>query len=122
MSEYELTDLAASAMANFLATFTIYMSIVTAYAITAFVAGIRLTRVQVTVINSCFLLSASTMGYLSYLIFGTFVRRARTADGMGGIDTGPVVDFSWYVATLYILLTVGCLFFMWNVRHPRKDG
>ena len=121
MSEYELTDLAASAMANFLASFTIFMTIVTAYAITAFVAGVRLTRIQASVINSCFLLSASTMGYLSFLIFGTFVRRARTADGMGGVDMGAVVDFSWYVATLYILLTVGCLFFMWNIRQPGKN-
>ena len=120
MSEYELTDLAAAAMANFLATFTIFMSIVTAYAITAFVAGTRLTRIQLFVINACFLLSASTMGFLSYLIFGTFVRRAQTADSLGGIDIGTVVDFSWYVAFIYILLTLGCLLFMWNVRHPSK--
>ena len=120
MSEYELTDLAAAAMANFLATFTIFMSIVTAYAITAFIAGTRLTRIQLIVINACFLLSASTMGFLSYLIFGTFLRRAQAADSLGGIDS-PVVDFSWYVAFIYILLTLGCLLFMWNVRHPSKD-
>lgn len=122
MSEYELTDLAAIAMGNFLTTFTIFMSIITAYAITAFVVGARLTKVQFSVVNACFLLSSSTIGYLSILIFGTFLRRARAADSMGGSDIGPVVNFTWYVAIIYVLLTLGCIVFMWNVRHPSKGG
>ena len=122
MSEYELTDLTAGAMSNFLTTFTIFVSLVTAFAITAFVAGARLSTVQVFVINACFLLSSSVMGLLSVLIFGVFLRRAKMVAELGSAGVGPIVNFTWFVAGLYILLTIGCLVFMWNVRHPDPHG
>jgi hypothetical protein len=62
MSEYELAELASGAMSNFLTSFTIFVSIVTAYAITAFAAGQRLSRIQVSVVNTCFLITCGAFG------------------------------------------------------------
>ena len=76
MTEYEISDLAGGAMSNFLTTFTIFMSIVTAYVIAAFVAGRRLSKIQASVVNFCFLISSGVIGLLSVLIFGVFLRRA----------------------------------------------
>ena len=121
MSEYELAELTTGAMSNFLTSFTIFVSIVTAYAITAFVAGARLSKMQASVVNACFLVSSSVMGLLSVLIFGVFLRRARALTELSGATVGPVVNFAWFVAGLYIVLTVGCLVFMWNIRHPSRD-
>jgi hypothetical protein len=121
MSEYELADLAGGNMGNFLTSFTVFISIVTAYVITAFAAGHRLSGIQVSVVNTCFLLACSAMGLLSLLIFQVFLRRAQELSSMSGAEAVPLVDFTWLVAALYIVLTLGCIIFMWNVRHPRPD-
>lgn len=63
MTEHEITNLAASMMANFLTTFTIFVSIVTAYVITAFVAGRRLSAYQLSIVNACFVMSALVIGF-----------------------------------------------------------
>jgi hypothetical protein len=121
VSEYELADLTVNALSNFLTTFTIFMSIITAYAIAAFVAGTRFTRIQVSVINICFLLSSSVMGILSVLVFANFLRRAQSLIDIGSSEGSTVVNLTWYIAGLYLLLTLGCIVFMWNVRHPSQE-
>jgi hypothetical protein len=120
MTEYELAELTTGAMSNFLTSFTIFVSIVTAYAITAFVAGKKLSTLQVSVINTCFLIACGAMGLLFVLIFRVFLRRAQTLDTFDEsiVVAGPLVDFSWVVGVLYIILTCGSIIFMWNVRSP----
>jgi len=121
MSEYELAELTNGAMSNFLTSFTVFVSIVTTYAITAFSAGKRLSRVQVSVINTCFLLACGAIGLLSILIFQVFLRRAQLLSSLNDSVTGSIVDFTWAVAALYIILTCGCIIFMRNVRHPSSN-
>jgi hypothetical protein len=121
MSEFEIAELTTGAMSNFLTSFTIFVSIVTAYAVTAFAAGRRLSRLQVAVVNTCFLIASGAMGILSVLIFGVFLRRAQVLNSLNETVVGPVVDFTWFVAALYIVLTCSCIIFMWNVRHPSSD-
>lgn len=119
MSEYELADLTTGAMNNFLASFTIFVSIVTAYVITAFAAGQRLTRIQVSVVNTCFLIACGSMGLLSVLIFQVFLRRVSALNAVNDTIVGPVVDFTWLVAALYSILTCASIIFMWNIRHSQ---
>jgi hypothetical protein len=121
MSEFEIAELTTGAMSNFLTSFTIFVSIVTAYAVTAFAAGRRLSRLQVAVVNTCFLIASGAMGLLSVLIFGVFLRRAQALNSLNETVVGPVVDFTWLVAALYIVLTCSCIIFMWNVRHRSSD-
>lgn len=120
VTEYELADLTGAAMSNFLTSFTVFVSIVTAYVIAAFTAGKRLSKQQVYVVNTCFLMASGAIGLLSVLIFQVFLRRAR-ALGESEI-AGPVtLDFTWVVATLYLVLVCGSLFFMRNVRQTTTN-
>jgi hypothetical protein len=57
MTEYEIADLAASVLSNFLTSLTVFLSIVSAYVISAFGAGKRLTKIQLSIINLCFVVS-----------------------------------------------------------------
>ena len=57
MTEYEVADIAASVLANFLTSLTVFLSIVSAYVISAFVAGQRLTKIQLSIVNLCFLVA-----------------------------------------------------------------
>ena len=120
MTEYELADLAGVAMGNFLTSFTVFVSIVTAYVIAAFSAGDRLTRLQAAIVNSCFLLASSAIGLLSILIFQAFLRRAR-ALGESGVASPITLDFTWIVSLLYLVLVAGSLAFMFSVRHRAAE-
>ena len=124
MTEFELAQLAGSGMSNFLTSFTVFVSIVTAYVIAAFVAGKKLSKIQIAVVNACFLIASGAMGLLSVLIFQVFLRRVQALNEITEAVTGAgiVIDFTWAVATLYIVLVCGSLAFMWNVRHPSANG
>ena len=122
MSEYELAELSGSAMSNFLTTFTVFVSIVTAYVIAAYMAGRKLTRFQVAIVNICFLIASGAIGLLSVLIFGVFLRRVRALSELDGAVVGTVVDFTWAVATLYVILVCGSLMFMRSTRKSAGNG
>ena len=77
MSEFELSELAGTSMSNFLTSFTVFVSIVTAYVVAAFAAGRKLTRLQVSVVNTCFLIASGAMGLLSVGIFRVFLERTQ---------------------------------------------
>ncbi len=77
MSEFELAELAGMAMSNFLPSFTVFISIVTVYVVAAFAAGRKLTRLQVSVVNTCFLIASVAIGLLSVMIFRVFLLRTQ---------------------------------------------
>ena len=123
MSEYELADLTGEAIGNFLTSFTIFISIVTAYVVAAFAAGKRLSKAQVLIVNVCFLMAGSAIGLLSLLIFQVFLRRAQALATIDEVGVGsPVtVDFTWVLAILYVVLVSGSLVFMGSVRKALSD-
>jgi len=43
----------------------------------------------------------------------------RLREIVDGQLRGAVVDFTWVLAGLFVVLISGCMLFMWNVRHPR---
>ena len=116
MSEYELADLTGAAMTNFLTSFTVFVSIVTAYVVAAFAAGKKLSKFQVSIVNTCFIVASGAIGLLSVLIFQVFLRRAQ-ALGESEVASPITLDFTWVVATLYVVLISGSLIFMRNVRQ-----
>lgn len=117
MTEYELVDYAASTMSNFLSALTIYFSIVTAYVIAAFVAGSRLTRVQLAIVNLCFVVAAGVIGSLSVLIFARFYSIASQV-AKPGDAVGPI-DFTVPLGILEASVFIGCMVFMWSIRKGR---
>lgn len=119
MSEFELAELAGTAMSNFLTSFTVFVSIVTAYVVAAFAAGRKLTKLQVSVVTTCFLIASVAIGLLSVMIFRVFLLRTNALAQLNSsdIDVGVVVDVTWAVAILYVILVCGSLVFMRNVRQ-----
>lgn len=121
MTEYEVADIAESTASSFLATFTIFISLVTTYIIAAFVAGTRLSKFRVTVVNLSFLTSTSLIGFLSIQMFQrATVLVQRTTDQ---IET-PVApfDFSWAIVALYTGLLAGSVVFMVSIRRNKNNA
>lgn len=117
MAEYELAAYTTSMMSNFLTALTIYFSIVTTYVVAAFVAGARLIKIQLAIVNLCFVIAAGIMGPMSVLIFMRFFSSAtRVANGDGSI--GPI-NFTAPLSILIAGVFIGCLVFMWSIRKDR---
>jgi hypothetical protein len=119
MTEYEVADIAASVLANFLTSFTVFLSIVSAYVISAFVAGQRLTKIQLSIVNLCFLVAVGILGYLVVSLFRRFFGLVQSIE----VERGLVgeVDFTWPLSALLVAIVVGSLIFMWNVRSEDAE-
>ena len=117
---YEMADYTNSLLDTFLTTFTIFMSIVTAYVITAFAAGDRLTRFQQAIVNILFLLSTSVVGLLAMLTFRRFYSHAVMAETPVESLDKPV-DFTIPLTIIFVVLVLGAITFMWSVRQPKAD-
>ena len=115
MTEYEVADLTASVLSNFLTALTIFLSIVSAYVISAFLAGERLTKIQLSIVNLCFLFSVGILGFLVVSLFRRFFALAQSI----GVERGTIgaIDFTWPLCVLLVVMVFGCFIFMWNVRN-----
>jgi hypothetical protein len=117
VTEYELLDYIASLMANFQTSLALYFTIVTAYVVAAFIAGDRLTRLQLLIVNACFAIAAGIVGCLTVLLFSRFYSFAIQ---MSEVDGAPLVDFRWPLGLLVFAVFFGCLVFMWSIRSKSK--
>ena len=119
MTEYEIADYTAAIMSNFLSAITIYFSIITAYVIAAFIAGNRLSKLQISIVNCAFTIAVGTMGTLSYLLFNRFfefaVRNQTPAET-------PLVDFGIPLGILIVTMYIRGLVFMWSTRRKTSSA
>jgi hypothetical protein len=92
MDEYQLSDLASGVLGNFLTTFAVFLSIVTTHVVAAFVAGSRLTRVQLVTVNFCFVLSTGSIGLLSFLLFRPFLVLVRSMQTLQTEDASGIAS------------------------------
>lgn len=122
MSEYELADLAGNYSVGAMTSMSLYLTIVTAYLVTAFVAGKRLQPIEVFIVTVLFVLSAS------FFIFGTvgfFTRQVYVVQKLAAIQTDATFFMSSSTPMLYIVVVellgiLASLIFMWSVR--RRDS
>jgi hypothetical protein len=117
VTEYELLDYVSSLMANFQSALALYFTIVTAYVVAAFIAGDRLTRLQLLIVNTCFAIAVGIVGSLTVLIFARFYSYAIQVSVPEG---APVIDFRWPLGLLVLAVFIGCLVFMWSIRNKTK--
>jgi uncharacterized integral membrane protein len=119
MTEYEVAKLAAAVLANFLVAFTVFLSIVSAYVLAAFAGGDRLTKLQLSIVNSCFLASVGIFGFLILSVYRRFYALAKTIS----VEQGWIaaIDFSWPLGVLLAAIIIGCLVFMWNARDSEEE-
>ena len=118
MGEYEYADLIATYSANAGSFFAIYVTVVTGYLITAFVAGARLTRTQVLTPSFGFIVSTFIAIWAAY---GAGMTQVYYTEKLLGIEPGsPQIGKAWVMLVMGVLMfggTAASLFFMWNVRR-----
>jgi hypothetical protein len=122
MSEYELADSIASMIAILLTWVGLSFTTLTAYLVTAYIVGKSLTRSQVWMINIFFCLyQVSTVNgvYTSGSRYLEFVQEIRA------INPERIYSFNvtglYFLTSLFTIVMLIALKFMWDVRHPKTE-
>ena len=120
MTEYELVDNALTYYNSAMAAFAMYITVLSGYVIAAFVAGERLNRAQVSIVNALFVCITA------FLTFGTVACYSRTSEyaiRLLEFDPNRAARFNefvpMYIGVIQILGIVFCLYFMWSSRHTK---
>lgn len=120
MTEYELESLLTELGSTSIETFGMYVTVTVAYLVAAYVAGKELTRLQILVVNTLFIISAAIM---TWGTTGYILRGIPIADELEILN--PDRRYSMQPPVLLAVLIVqslgilACLKFMWDVRHAK---
>ena len=120
MTEYELADIVATYSSNAGSFFTVYLTIVSGYLVTAFVAGSRLTTMQVSILNVGFAVAVFVMIWATYGAGSTQVHYTNKLLLLA--EDAPQANRAWVMNIMAVLMAGGflaSLYFMWGVRHPK---
>lgn len=125
MTEYEILDVLEAVNGNAITATGVYFSVLTAYCLVAYAVGAQLTRYQVSFINVIFLvynLIASVN--IAFMVNRQLVIADKLTEISGGSrllgEEGTAIIIAVFVL-LRVLLVVGALGFMWQVRHPKAE-
>ena len=122
MTEYELVDAISSYATQGGTFFTIWLTILSAYAITAYVAGKDLSPAQVLWLNCLYLF---TVSLAIYGFYGSFSSQVHYIGKLYEIaPDAPQKINSTIVMLVTAIAAVGTLAtlkFMWDIRHPKTQ-
>ena len=136
MTEYEIADLAVSTQAVFFQQLELaqgmadrvlglvqqFGNLLFGYLIVAYFVGANLTRVQTAILNTLYL---AWQARISAMLYGIYANAAVLLEEMA--ETSPDTTGALTVPSLtptYVLLagvTLASLYFMWSIRHPKKE-
>jgi hypothetical protein len=122
LTEYELADLAINMQASTTPTTALFVTIASGYLIAAWMVGEKLTRTQVTFINLLFgaFELAILAGWASRWIVTTRYGSALASIDPVFYETTPLNTLLLVLLGSVMFLTIlGCLKFMWDIRHPK---
>jgi len=118
MTEGELLSHYWSAQSAGANAIVVYMSVLSAYLVVAFIAGKSLSRSQVVFVTSAYLVFSvfSIWGILQYYSVGHDAYLALDGDELTSrfLNLNPAL----IAAPMLSLGVIGALKFMWDVRHP----
>jgi hypothetical protein len=121
LTEYELADLAMNWQATTTPTTAIFLTIASGYLIAAWMVGERLTRAQVTLINTLF--GVFQLGVLAGWA-GRWIQSFNYTSALTSIDPNFYRSPSTSLLVLFglaLLVSIpGCLKFMWDIRHTKE--
>ena len=122
MTTYEKADLAQNLFDNSLSTFAVLLSVVFAYIVTAYLVGAKLTRTQVRILTTMFIMVSillvwSVAGYLNE---GVWLYQLAYPDNVENF-LAPKTWLTPLTVILGLLFLAMALKLMWDVRHPEPS-
>ncbi len=123
MTEYELLDLMTSMEAHMATQFSLYLSIVSAYLIVAYLVGMKLSMAQTMIASALMIFAGGGQTWALHATLGRVQEYLHLKS-----EISPLPEYEQNCAThSYIwrgILAAGilaALYFMWSVRHPKTE-
>jgi len=121
MSEYEYADLISEYWGNAGAYFTLYVTVVSAYLIAAFLAGAKLTRSQNFILSFGFVVFTVLA---TWAFYGSGMTAVYYTEKLLSLEAdSPQRGRSWVSGIGSALMlggTFASLYFMWGIRRQTK--
>ena len=122
MTEYEIVDALGTYSSGMQSWAALYMSLVTAFLATAYLAGKKLTKSQVLIVGACFVFFACMA---VFGVLGLGFRMAEFAAELGELRPDSMymsrVEGIWFFGFMMLFGIIVSLKFMWDVRHPKAE-
>lgn len=122
MTEVELVEAANSSWSLVIGALGSYITVVSAYLIVAYLAGVKLTTSQVGIVSALFITMTAT---LMFGLYGWTVRGAYYTSALAGLNSDAA---AYVVPWIPIVLTSICSLgivasfkFMWDIRHSKTE-
>jgi len=122
MSEYELNDAIQAIASNLIAGEALFLTALSAYAVIAYTAGKRLNTYQITFVNFVFIGFVFTnLGALHAMTTQIYHYGDQLISLRGENNVGQSVSegVRWTMFATRLLMSLGALAFMWQVRHSK---
>ena len=118
MTTYEKADLAQNLFDNSLSTFAVLLSVVFAYIVTAYLVGATLTRTQVRILTSMFIMVSILLVWsiVGYVNEGVWLYQLAYPENVENFFT-PKSWLAPLTVILGVLFLAMALRFMWDIRH-----
>ena len=127
MTEAEFVELTQGATGFVMTSFTIWLSIVSAYLIAAYAVGRNLTAVQTLIIGVLYITCSSIFTILTLLFTSRVASMVQRKVELFPAGDWPVrydALVTQYILLGFVFIMVGgivaSLYFMWSIRHPKK--
>ena len=122
MSEAELFQYGSTTWSNTIGLTALFLTVLSGYLITAYVAGSNLSSSQITIINGSYVLVAGLLVFSIYLFGATAIEVDTVAFEMSTQRKNrPIPEPLYALVTIYGALIFASLKFMWDVRHHRPE-
>jgi glucan phosphoethanolaminetransferase (alkaline phosphatase superfamily) len=103
-------------------TLSLYITVISAYLIVAYLAGHKLERSQMAIISVLFVVMSATMSYAAFAYMHRGFEYAIAQESMN--PNADSYATPMLIAILPLLMMggiVASLYFMWQVRHPKTE-
>ena len=122
MTEYELGEMMHAQSAQMWQSGQMYFTLVSAYLVVGYLAGARLTRAQVGVVTSLYLIWVASVVVGHVTAGATYMRLQLALSEMESLAVGHVAEAPLVMTAFSLVQIVGVfasLWFMWSVRHSK---
>lgn len=104
------------------------LTVLTGYLLIAFIVGSRLTRFQVSFVNTVFILILTARANSNWtsntivndLLGALYKQNPELALQFGYVHQSSL-EVLWIRPLLLAAIVIGALLFMWQIRHPKKE-
>lgn len=123
MNGADWIEMAQMAGSNVIAAFGMLITLMSGYLVVAYLVGEKLTRAQVMIVNSLYVIAALTViaGHSQYMADVMIARlQVHSIDPQvfDAVDPALLKLIPATLAFVNIGLIVSSLYFMWSIRHP----